>query len=254
MEFTGQPVDDINLVPEPLRTLYVKNDDNKYVVSDSNKNISDALVGLNTALKKAREDAKRGKVDLTPLSTYGTTPEEIAAGVETTIKSLEEQIAAKGGDTKTAVEKARQEMAQSHSDEKKKYDARITALQGQLYTHLVESAATAAVAEANGVPELLLPFIKNNVRVTEDNGQYVVQVVDAAGEIRYNNVTGAAMNIKDLVAEMKSQEKYGRLFNSETPNGGGFRPGAGTRQPPKGSENMSATDKIMAGLQGMRRN
>ena len=45
---------------------------------------------------------------------------------------------------------------------------------------LVENEATAAVAEAKGIPDLLLPFIRDQVKVVEEDGEFKVFVVDKA--------------------------------------------------------------------------
>lgn len=248
MEFTGQPVDSLDQVPDAFHPLYEQGAEGNYVITEKSKGIAGAVLGLNTALKKARADAKAGKVDLSALAEFGTTPEEISAGISNRVKSLEEQIAAKGGDVKAQTDKVRQEMGQAHAVEIEKLNAKATAMQTQLYTHLVENAATQAIVEAQGVPELLMPFIKTQVRVSEENNKFVVSVIDAAGEPRYSTVTGLPMSVKDLIAEMKSQEKYGRLFNSEAKPGGGGQPGSGNRKVPPTGKELSSTQKIAAGL------
>ena len=140
-------------------------------------------------------------------------------------------------------------MIEANKKELEKRDQRNQALQNQLYGLLVENSAVAAVAELKGVPELLLPFIKTQVKVAEENGEFKVQVLDGQGEVRYG-ATGSPMTIKELVQEMKAQEKYGRLFESEAPAGpGGKPPGSGRSTPvrPSGKE-LTSAEKIAQGL------
>ena len=76
-----------------------------------------------------------------------------------------------------------------------------------MYGLLVENNATNAVVDAKGVPELLMPFIKGQVKVIEEDGSFNVYVVDPQGDRRYSGITGQPMNIKELVMEMKANEK-----------------------------------------------
>jgi hypothetical protein len=226
--------------------MLAQGEDKKFTVIPEHKPIADAITGLNRSLKAARQEAKTGKVDLTPLAEYGATPEEIVAGIQTKITAAAE--AHKGGDAK-ALEKLRTEMAAASAAEIKKAQTRSEALQTQLYTLLVENSATAAIVELKGVPDLLLPFIKQQVKPVEADGQFIVQVVGADGEQRFSPVTGQPMTIKELVAEMKANEKYGRLFESEQPaRGEGFKPNGARQAPVQRKTELSANDKIAQGI------
>ncbi len=240
------PIEDISKVPEPFRFMLAEGEDKKYTVIPEHKPIADAITGLNRSLKAARQEAKtKTPVDLTLLADYGATPEEIAAGIQT--KLAEAREAAKGGDAK-ALERLRTDLVTAHTADVKKHTARNEALQTQLYGLLVENSAREAITELKGVPDLLLPFIKTQVKPQEKDGVYSVIVVDAAGEQRYSGVTGQPMSIKELVAEMKANEKYGRLFESETQIGSGFKPDGGRKPAPGAKPDQTPTGKISSGL------
>lgn len=247
-DFT-QPVDAIDKVPEQFRSLYDSNAEGKFVVKDDFKGVATALSGLNTSLKAARAEAKsKTPTDLSALAEYGADPASIKAKFDETVHALQEQIT-KGGDAKQNLEKIKQDLAAGHAKEIEKVTRRSEALQTQLYGLLVENAATTAVAELKGIPELLLPFIKQQVVVKEENGEFKVYVVDSAGDQRYSGLTGSPMSIKELVAEMKANEKYGRLFESDQQQGGGgMNPGGGRRTPPAQKGTLSPNDKISRGI------
>lgn len=248
MDFEFTPVDSIDKVPEQFRGIYKQGDDGKFVVDESHNGIVEAVTGLNRSLKAARAEAKaKTQVDLSPLADFGSSPEEIKAAIESRVSELQEQVT-KGGDAKVNLEKIKQDLASAHAKDLEKANKRGEALQNQLYGLLVENAATAAVAELKGVPELLLPFIKQQVKVVEEEGQFNVYVVDGSGDRRYSGVTGQPMTIKELVAEMKANEKYGRLFESEAPAGGGMPPRGGATPPRQPGQQLSANEKIAAGL------
>lgn len=258
MDFDFTAVDSIDKVPEAFRKLYnpQAGDDGKFQVADDWKGVATSIDGFNKTNKTLRQQLKDKAVDLSALAEYGDNPTAIAEAVKTAIEAAG---ANKNQDVTKAVEAAKQALAAANGKELEKRDQRNQALQTQLYGLMVENAATAAVAELKGIPELLMPFIKTQVKVAEEDGQFKVQVIDSAGEVRYGS-TGSPMTIKELVTEMKAQEKYGRLFESEQQpgrGGGGFQPGAG-RQPGAGQRpaaDLSPVDKIAHALKtrGARR-
>ena len=247
MDFEFQQVDKIDLVPEQFRGIYEEKD-GKFSVGESFQGVTTAVIGLNKSLKAARAEAKgKTAIDLSVLSDYGATPEEIKESVAGKITELQNEIA-KGGSAKLNLDKVRQEMTAAHAQEMHKKEIRNDALQNQVYELLVVNNATAAIVEAKGDPDLLMPFIKSEVKIVEEDGKFNAYVVDAQGDRRYSGVTGQPMSMKDLVLEKKGNEKYGRLFESESPAGGGMQPGSGMRSNKNGSGELSATQKISAGL------
>lgn len=251
MDFDFTPVDSLDKVPEKFRVLYGQQagDDGKFAVADSYKPIAESINGFNTSNKTLRQQMKDKSVDLSALAEYGDTPADIATKVK---EAIEAAGASKNQDVQKQIEGVKNGLTEAHKKELEKRDTRNTALQNQLYGLMVENAATAAVAELKGIPELLMPFIKSQVKVVEEDGAFKVTVIDGQGEVRYGS-TGSPMTIKELVTEMKAAEKYGRLFESEQQpdrGGGGFRPGGG-KQPNAGRQpqvEKSANDKIAAGL------
>jgi hypothetical protein len=253
MEFKFTPeIADINTVPEQFRGFYAQaGDKHKLRLDDPVVKVSvETITGMTTALGAARADVKAAKakaVDLTSLAEYGDSPEKILESVKA---KLEEAALQGDGKAKQQLEGIKKALQEAHAKELTGRDTRITALQAQLYTNLVDANATTAIAELKGVPELILPFLRQNVKVEEKDGKLEVRVVDAAGETRYG-AQGSPMTIKELVSEMKGQQKYGRLFESEAPNGGGTPPGqrrnnAVLQQTDR--DKMSPTQKIQAGL------
>ena len=256
MEFDfSAEVESVDKVPEPFRPFYAQNAEGKFALSPDYTGAAQAIVGLNRSLKAARAEAKAkgGQiVDLSPLADFGQTPEEIKAAIQARLDEAQAEVA-KGSQAKLNLDKIKQDLAEAHSRELGKYQTRSQALEQQLYGVLVENAAVSAISELKGMPELLMPFVKTQVKVKDENGSFTAYVVDAQGDQRYSGITGQPMTIKELVAEFKANEKFGRLFESEAPSGGGTQPGprtTGIRIPPA---QMSSTDKISAGLAGAKR-
>lgn len=251
----NQVVDTIDKVPEEFRGLY-KETDGKFKL-DSENPIVNTFVSTHSKLSKAleaeRKMTKKGP-DLSGLKDYGSTVEEIAANVA---KKIEEASTGADKDAQKNLEKIKATLAEAHTKALGEKDTTIQGLTGQLYTLLVENSATAAISEHKGVPELLMPFIKNQIKVITVDGKQIPRVVDAQGDIRYSGATGEPMTIGELVKEMKANEKFARLFESDAPSGGGTRPGSAsnktgaTTNPVKTSAEKSSVDKISAGLSRM---
>lgn len=219
MEFDfSQPVDAIDKVPEQFRSLYVEKE-GKHVVNDAMQGVTGAITALHKANKATRDEndrLRKGQVDLTPLAEFGTDVATIAQTVATRMS----EMTAKGGDTAKAVEKLRTELGTAHTAALKGEQGKTEALRGQLYKTLVTNEATKAISEAKGVVELILPFLEKQIKVTEQDGQFVPIVVAEDGQQRYSPATGTPMTIKELVADMRSKEQFGRLFDSEVQTGG----------------------------------
>ena len=251
---SNKVVDSLDKVPKDFHGLY-KQHEGKYVLDTEDARIGAAVIAvtkLNEALDGERaghEATKKQVVDLDPLSEYGATPTAIADAFKTKLST-----AGKGAgkeDIETHVRQAKEALAQAHAKEIEAHKKRGEALQQQLYRYLVTSEADAALVGAGTIDaDLARPHLVNKVKVVEQDGEFLVQVVDDHGEVRYSGTTGKPMTIKERVAEMKGEEKYGPLFKSETPGGGGA---PGTRRPAvtrtgAPTKELTATEKIKQGL------
>jgi hypothetical protein len=132
-------------------------------------------------------------------------------------------------------------------------DGRISALSSALERRLVDAEATAALAAAKGSPKVLLPHIKSHVKVVEEDGEYVVHVVDAKGNQRIGDAKGSPMTISQLVEEMKADPEFARNFDGSGSSGGGATKsnagGGGVKTIQKGDQAafLANIDDIIAG-------
>jgi len=251
----NQEVTDLSKVPSQFQGLYSEKEgsDGFSLRTDDPavKGAIEAISGLNTALTAARSDAASNKgkaVDLSALSDYGTNVNEIATGFRSKVQELEEKLA-NTDEVKLDLNKVREEMGKAHAKDIQRSGERIKALESQLYSLLVENAATSAIAEAKGSPELLMPFVRSQVKVVEHDGQMEVFVVDESSSQRFSGVTGQPMTVTELISEMKNNAKYGRLFDSELPVGGGALPNTKPGRLATQKGERTSIEKIAAGLQ-----
>jgi hypothetical protein len=244
----------LDKVPTDFQGLYKETEEGSFTLDSENpttKSAVSAIIKLNEALKISRVEAKglKGKaVDLSTLSDYGNSVEEIASSFKTKVEELESQLAG-NSEAKLNLDKIKEDLNKGHAKEIQAKDGKLEALSRQLDRVMVESVAKSTVAEAKGDIELLMPFVTNQIKNVEEDGEYKVYVVDAAGDKRFSGTTGEPMSIKELVQEMKGSDKFAKLFLSEQKSGGGMEPGAAKKNLSKApTDTLSAVQKINEGL------
>ncbi len=82
----------------------------------------------------------------------------------------------------------------------------------------VNEALVKAIAAEKGVPELLLPVMKNRVKF--DPATFAIEIVNADGTPMLT-ADGRVASVADLVIEYKSNDLYGRAFEANVGSGGG---------------------------------
>lgn len=253
MEFDfPESVEKIDAVPEPFRGFYSQGDGG-FALVEGFKPAATAVVGLNKSLKAARQDAdkaRKSKPDLTGFTAVGQ-----LLGLEgedalnpDTLKGAVEKVISESKDGKVNWEKMKRDLERGHQTVIASKDGELQTMSKSLQKYLVTTAAVQAIAGQKGVPELLLPHIQAKTKVVKEGDDYVVRVVDEAGDPR-GNASGGFMTVDDLVKEMKASPTFGRAFESEAPSGNGKPPGSGGGKPPVRQQgNLTPTQKIAAGL------
>ncbi len=242
-------------IPDQFKGLYVTGEDGVATLDSTNPAIKgsiEAIKGQRVALAASRREAtdyKGQRVDLSPLSEYGETPEGIHANITSKIEELTAELG-KGSKAQIDVDKIRADLEKGFSTKAEALDARNKGLKDQLYDLTVTKAALEAIAAHKGESALLMPLIKTNVVVVEEEGQTNTYVTDGEGNRRYGDA-GKPMTVAEFVVELKS--KYPRGFESEANSGGGAdgtaaAAAAAQRNLANKGEEKSPNEKISAGL------
>ncbi len=224
-------------IPEDFHENYEEGEDGKYhlaLVKDFvPKDKVEDVTGLKSALQKERQNAKSFAQQLKEFQEkYGDIdPDEVKELRDARAKAEEEKAKAEG-----RWDDLKKQLNEAHQKDLAKKDQVIEGLKKTLERHLVDGQAATAINQASG-SDLLLPFVKERVKVVqEDNGEFAVRVVDEHGNPKVNG-QGDYMSINDLVGEMREQERYAALFKAPINGGGGGTPpneGEGTGRPPAG--------------------
>ena len=256
---SNREVKDLAAVPETFRGFYKEKAEGGGFILDTENPVVrgavEALSGARTALNTARSDldaAKAAQIDLSPLKDFGDDPTKIKTTFDAKLAELKGQIK-DGTDIEKQLDSQRTEMTSTHEKEKKSLQDQINALQTQLYTELVDGETLKAVGDTAENPKLVLPFVRERVKPIKTDAGIAIRVLKADGEIRMSGTTGLPMTVEELVTEMRGSKDYAGLFKSEARQGSGHRPGTGGGGSPRGAEDMTANQKIAAGLPGLRR-
>lgn len=230
-------IDKLEDVEEQHRQFYVEKDGKFHLDVDGAPGMTQAELqaAVAAATKKANKEAADLRHKFKPWETIGKTPEEIQAMLAEydELLELKTQREMTEAEKKGQWEQLRTQMNEKHAKElaaKDKLVAEEIAKQGSLRKsierHLIDSTALAAIAHHKGIPELLLPYVTQRLKVEEEEGQFNIKVVDAKGEAVVNG-KGEPLSPTEFVGEMQSNEVFGRAFQGSGNSGGGTRPGNG---------------------------
>jgi hypothetical protein len=248
-------VDSIDDLPEPIKALYKQIEDEgdlkgKWLLQVEGVNgfsledvagLKNALVATKGELEQARAavdgfkglDAKKVRKDLQELERLKKLNPETEAD-----RLAEAKIAAQV-----------EALSQQHATEIEVRNKRETTLMGEINRVLVDNEARAAILEAKGVPELLLPTMRSRLKVVETDGKFGVQVLNDRGNQDYVVKGGNTVpsTIADLVAKFKADPKFGRAFDASERSGGGANPpgqGGGGRPNPWAKDTFNLTEQM----------
>lgn len=237
-------------VPKEFAGLYAKGEDGKYSLNSALAKKLD-VSGLKKALdgeRTSRKAAEKAKTELDGLLAkyreHGETPEAL----EEKFADLEKRASGKGDEAGAARwEKARKELSEAHAKVVAEKDGQVAKYKGGMERYIVDSEATKAVAELGGSAKLLLPHIREHVKVVEDkDGKFSLKVVDAAGDARVTS--SGDMTVADLVKEMSGQADFAMAFKPKGTTGTGAPSGGKGGKPGDGGSGKLPIDKITSGL------
>jgi len=206
-------------VPEALREYYVEKDGKFMLDAEGVEDVT----GLKTALGKERTDRRAAEAALkTYQEAVGTDPVKAKEGL-TRLAELSNfdptKEAEKIAETKMRTREA--QLIEKHQQALNDVTSKSARVMKQLQKVLVDNAALTAITEAKGAPELLLPIVRDKVRLREDGEQFFVEVLDAQGNPRIGDTQGSPMTIPQLIAELKASPTYGRAFEPSGASGSG---------------------------------
>jgi hypothetical protein len=174
----------------------------------------------NLGREKARADSAESTV-----SAFGDLkPDDVKNKLEK-LSSLEKLDPTKEADkiAEQKFEAMKADLLSQHENEKKPLKERADKLFSELDNAKRIQAATAAIVDAGGQPDVLLPHVLGSTKFVEKDGKFDVLVVDKEGNPRIGDAAGSHMSLTQLVDEFKTKDAFAPLFAASGATGGGAR-------------------------------
>ncbi len=268
-DFTkNRVVKDLSVVPDNCHAFYVEaeGDDAEGFTLRTDKVTTAAvavITGQNKALVAVRQEVKEakdaGKVDLTALSDYGQTIDEIVSGVAIKVEELTANASGKESDIAARIATVKKEHSEAIAALTTTKDGEIAIRQSKLENYMLDTEIMSAGANWQGLkPKLVKPFAREQMTVAEVDGKPHVVVVDSEGKARYSTSpdrAGELMNTDELFIEMSENKTLRGIFPSEQAAQGGGAAASGPMAVRRGdaTKNMNSAQKITEGLKGVQR-
>jgi hypothetical protein len=209
-------VDDLSTVPDIYQGLYGPAEDG-FALDPALAEKLD-VTGLTSALEKERKSAAALEKELRLWRQIADDPEAAltrSQEMEATLHQFET-----GAQDRQERELALTAEVNAVIAEK---DSQIDQLKQQNREFLITTEATAAILTAKGSPELLMPHIRLQVSVVEEEGALHIRIAGDDGEVRVNE-DGGYLSLKELVSEMRSSPIFARAFDPVGSRGSGMDP------------------------------
>lgn len=262
---THAVVENLDGVPEQYRPLYTDGTGEhagKKVLNPIVVPLATAYEGVNSSFGEERNKVKNLNTENAQRRQAVQAFSDLAQGLGVTVEGdtpLHEALKAfvddlqgkvRGGqEAKINLDKVNAEWTRKMGAAVDGEKANTTKMRTALDRYLVGQAAVEALAKAGATStNLLLPHVRSQVKVVPDGEDFVVRVVDGAGDIRMNGA-GQPMSIADLVASMKSNAEFAPAFKSDA-GGGSGKPAQQQQQQQRKAADApkTSTEKIEAGL------
>lgn len=138
-----------------------------------------------------------------------------------------------------------EQMNKKHADDRAKMEQEQKRLRTTIDEYLIDSEALRALAPLTESPELLLPHVRAQMRVFEEDGRFVARIIDAKGNVRIGSGQGSEkMTLPELLEEMKQDKRYALAFKGTGSSGGGA-----SRSNASGGGTGKATGSILDSLE-----
>lgn len=246
-------VTDIQTVPEEFRGAYAE-EGGKFKLTPQAAAVTKAFDGMSGTLATVRteNDELTAKVkafkptDLSPLSAYGTTLDEITAGVESAISEARKKTGNAGA---AELEAVRSEMQTAMETAITGRDSTIGTLEAQVVDLMFKADAIAAIGAAKGNPSMLLPMLQGERLVEKgEDGNIRIFVAGPDGKKRFGN-DGQPLSFAARIAELKADAQFAGVFESDLGPGGGTPPnGQDPNRFRKPGTEKTSKEKIASGL------
>lgn len=177
--------------------------------------VAQEVAGLKANQAELLKDVKATKAKLSAYE--GVDPEKYKQ-LEAAAAEAERKKAAAEGDFKSL-----------EAQLTKKYEGQLevergekTKLRTSMERNLIDAAAAQELAKHSDSPKMLLPHIRAQMKVVEQDGEFFARIVDGNGNVRIGAGQGSTpMSLTELIEEMKQDKEFAPAFRGLGASGGG---------------------------------
>lgn len=219
-------VDTLEGVPEEYRGLYSETDEGKFQLDEALARRLSGGANAAKALRDERANVSNLKRQLQAFKALGETPEAVQERID--------EAEAKAGNSadREEIEAAIQRRFEA---KEKTLNNQIAELKEELQGTREESdreflgrEIADAISTTNAIPTALRPILRERIRITREDGQRSVVVLDDEGQPAIG-ANGETLSVKAYAEKLRANEDYGFAFKASTPSGAGT--GGGQKGP-----------------------
>jgi hypothetical protein len=177
--------------------------------------LASEVAGLKSNQAELQKEAKAAKAKLA--SYEGIDPEE-----HKRLKSAADDAERKRLQGEGDFKQLEKQLVTKYEGELEKERTVSTRYRSAVEKNLIDAAAATELAKHSDSPTLLLPHVRGQMKVIEQDGEFHARIVDGQGNVRIGKGQGSSpMTLPELIDEMKSDKNFALAFRGTGSSGGG---------------------------------
>lgn len=248
--------EELSTLDERIRSEYVENGDGSYRVDLGD---DDPALPIKNTLHSVREELHNLKAERDKLAGELSSVKErldATSSIDPDRYAELSKLAENGPlDRERLLKEARDEVTRQWEG---KYNETVQSLEGQIESQktlventMLDTTAMQAIVENDGIPELLMPIVRNRLRLREKSGKLVPVVIgeDGAELLSRDPNNDGLMSAAEYVGLLGLEDKFAGAFRTRIGSGGGSPVGdasgaGGPRLADKPSSQMTEKEKM----------
>jgi len=212
--------------------------------------VAKATEGFNTKLEEATTGLKNKNQELLGevkkfKKAASSVPDDFDAEAYATMQADAEKAREEAAKAAGKWDEYKAELVTTHETETAGLKDANGKLQTQLENVLVNNAIMGAIAHEKGNADLLMPHVRDHVKLFEEDGEQVARVIDKTGNPRITGAKGDFMSIENFLGEMKESDTFAPCFEGSraTGSGAGGDGSGGTKNNPFSKDSLNLTEQ-----------
>jgi len=205
-------VETLETVPAQFREHYVARDGKFFLDAEG------FTPGMFQEQNRLKNELKNAEVALARYRELGDA--DSLAQLKASQAKLDQAVLIEKGEVNQLLDSTKRQMNEAHEKETAKLQSEVDRLRGEVKSVLVDGMAEFAIIAEGGDTEFLMPVIRKQTEIKEENGRHRVVVLGSDGQPRVKK-DGTEFTVRDLVQELKQDPRYRKVFDLRVSSGSG---------------------------------